>query len=182
MIRKEKDLDSVLIALPIPQNYPVSRACIEAGLNVLCEKPVGMDGEEADKALLLNKPGGPLFMTAENYEYHAGYRKLAALLEEGLIGRLHSIQFNVLQFMPVDNKYNKTEWRARNHYPGGYVLDGGVHFVHALQMLAGPVVSLYAKVESLNPQLGTGRYGIRPSDTRFRRCQRPEYGVAAQGG
>ena len=119
-----------------------------------------MTGEEAEKTLQLNRHDGPLFMTAENYQYHPGYLKLAELIEEGLIGRVHSMQWNILQFMPVDNKYNKTQWRSHNSYPGGYVLDGGVHFVHALQQLAGPVVTVYGKVGSINPLLGSADMGF----------------------
>jgi len=155
MIREKKDLDAVLIALPIPMNYPVSRACIDAGLAVFCEKPAGMNTEEAEKTLSLNRPEGPLFLTAENFHYHSLYNRAAALVREGKIGRLHSISWNVLQYMQTDNKYNKTPWRADNKYPGGYVMDGGVHFVHALQMLAGPVRTVYARTGSVEPGLGT---------------------------
>jgi len=160
MIEEMKGLEAVLVSLPIPLNYPVSKACIEAGLNVMCEKPAGVDSTEAEKTLELGRPGGPLFMTAENYEYYPAYIKAGELVRRGLIGRVHSLHWNVMQFMPVENKYNQTRWRNHNAYPGGYVMDGGVHFVHALQMIAGPVVSAFGKTASLNPQLGTMDMGF----------------------
>jgi len=160
MIEDVKDLEAVLVCLPIPLNYPVSKACIDAGLNVICEKPAGMNGSEAGLTLNLSKPGGPLFMTAENYEYHSAYTKARELVHQGLIGKIHSLHWNVLQFMPVENKYNQTRWRNHNAYPGGYVMDGGVHFVHALQMIAGPVKSVVGKTESINPLLGTMDMGF----------------------
>uniref|UniRef100_UPI002627E7A1 Gfo/Idh/MocA family protein n=1 Tax=Oceanispirochaeta sp. TaxID=2035350 RepID=UPI002627E7A1 len=82
------------------------------------------------------------------------------LCVSGLIGSVHSLQWNVLQFMGVDNKFNQTLWRNQNEYPGGYVMDGGVHFVHGLQMIAGPVTSLVAKTKSVNPLLGTMDMGF----------------------
>jgi predicted dehydrogenase len=119
-----------------------------------------MNGKEAAQTLELNQPGGPLFMTAENYEYHPAFRKARDLVRKGVIGTIHSLQWNVMNFMQVDNKYNQTRWRSHNKYPGGYVMDGGVHFVHALQMIAGPVVSVAAKTKSINPLLGNMDMGF----------------------
>jgi len=160
MFLAETELEAVLVALPIPMNYPVSRECIEAGLSVLCEKPAGINSAEAVKTLELNKPGGPVFMTAENYHYSPSVRKTVKLIQEGLIGTVHSIQWNVMQFMRVDNKFNKTVWRSHNEYPGGYVMDGGVHFVHAVQQIAGPVTRVYGRTRQINPGLGSSDMGF----------------------
>ncbi len=160
MIEKEPDLEAVLVSLPIPLNYPVSRDCVAAGLNVLCEKPAGINGSEAELTLELNRDKGPYFMTAENFQFHPGMLKAVELIHDDLIGELHSLQWNVFQFMKVDNKFNQTEWRNHNAYPGGYVMDGGVHFIHALQMLAGPVISVIGKTGSINPRLGTMDMGF----------------------
>jgi predicted dehydrogenase len=160
MIRKEKDLEAVLVSLPIPMNYPVSRQCIEAGLHVICEKPAGVDAKEAALTLELTQKDGPLFMTAENFQYYPGFKKASLLCQEGLIGKVHSLHWNVLQFLAVDNQYNQTQWRNHNEYPGGYVMDGGVHFVHALQMIAGSIDSVVAKTKSINSKLGTMDMGF----------------------
>ncbi len=155
MIVELTDLDAVFIALPIPLNHPVSKACCEAGLSVLCEKPAGMSTEEAEDTKTFSKTFGVTYMTAENYQYEPMLQKAAELIEAGLIGKLHSTSWNCLQFMAIDNKYNKTQWRANNAYPGGYVMDGGVHFVHALQMLSGPITRVYAQTDSIEQALGT---------------------------
>ena len=155
MIQEEKELDAVLIALPITMNHPVSEACCKAGLSVLCEKPAGMNREEAEDTGTFSSTYNVTYLTAENFQYDPKFVKVAALVREGIIGRLHSISWNLLSFMDKDNKYNKTQWRANNEYPGGYVLDGGVHFVHVLQAIAGPVHSVFAHTASIEKDLGT---------------------------
>lgn len=155
MIGKVKDLDAVLIALPITMNHPVSKACCKAGLSVICEKPAGMTIIEAEDTAGFSKDFGVTYMTAENFQYEPRFMKAAEMIQSGMIGNLHSIIWNVLSFMDKNNKYNKTQWRAHNEYPGGYVLDGGVHFVHALQMIAGPVKSVFAHTASVEKDLGT---------------------------
>lgn len=155
MIKEVGELDAVLIALPITLNHPVSKACCEAGLSVICEKPAGMSTEEAEDTADFSSRYGVTFMTAENFHFDPKFNKVAELVQSGLIGKLHSICWNLFSFMDKDNKYNKTRWRAHNEYPGGYVLDGGVHFVHALQMVAGPVKAVYARTASIEADLGT---------------------------
>lgn len=156
MIGKVKDLDAVLIALPIQLNFPVSKACCEAGLSVLCEKPAGMNNKEARETGGFSSKYGVTFMTAENFHYHPNFNKAAELVEQGLIGNIHSISWNTLNFVKSDNSYNQTAWRGADFtIPGGYVLDGGVHAVHALQMIAGPVKSVFAQVKSVDKNLGS---------------------------
>ncbi|MBI9099890.1 MAG: Gfo/Idh/MocA family oxidoreductase [Spirochaetaceae bacterium] len=155
MIGRVVGLDAVLIALPITMNHPVSRACCKAGLSVLCEKPAGMNNEEAEETSRFSAEYGVTYMTGENFHFEPRFRKAAELVKEGIIGKLHSTSWNLLSFMDKNNKYNKTQWRADNKYPGGYVLDGGVHFVHALQMIAGPVDSVFSHTASIDKDLGT---------------------------
>jgi len=155
MIKEIEDLDAVLIALPITMNHPVSKACCEAGLSVLCEKPAGMNNREAEETAGFSSRYGVTFMTAENFHFEPRFLKAAELVKQGVIGSLHSTSWNLLSFMDKNNKFDKTHWRANNEYPGGYVLDGGVHFIHALQMIAGPVRSVFAHTASIEKDLGT---------------------------
>ena len=155
MIKELKDLDAVLIALPIAMNHPVSKACCEAGLSVICEKPAGMNNREAVETGSFSSRYNVTYLTAENFQYEPRFNKASELVKNGTIGNLHSTSWNLLSFLDANNKFNKTQWRAHNEYDGGYVLDGGVHFVHALQMIAGPVKSVFAHTASIEKDLGT---------------------------
>lgn len=160
MIQQQKDLDAVLIALPILLNYPVSKAYLNAGIAVLCEKPAGSNATEAKKTLELVSSEKPLYMIAENFHFKKSSIKAKEIIESGQIGSLHSIQMNVFSFMQVDSKFNTTQWRRHNEYLGGYLMDGGVHNVHALQQIAGPVKNVMGRTLSINPSLGTDDLGF----------------------
>jgi len=150
----EAPLDAVLVCLPIGMNYPVSETAARAGKHVLCEKPAGASLDEARASVGLGARYGVTYMVAEDCHYTPCFTKAAELVRQGAIGRLVSISWSPLGFMPVDNKYARTEWRIHHDYPGGYLLDGGVHNIHVLQMLAGPVASVKAEVRSVEPRLG----------------------------
>ncbi|MDC7230670.1 MAG: Gfo/Idh/MocA family oxidoreductase [Sphaerochaetaceae bacterium] len=160
MLQKQKDLDAVLIALPIPLNYPVSKACLDAGIAVLCEKPAGANAAEAEKTMESVSSEKPLYMIAENHHFKNSIIKAKEIIESGQIGSLHSVQMNVFSFTEVDSKFNNTHWRQYNEYSGGYLMDGGVHYVHALQQIAGPVTKVMGSTLSINPKLGTNDLGF----------------------
>lgn len=160
MIKEQRDLDAVLIALPIPLNYPVSKACLDAGIAVLCEKPAGANIIEAERTIEFISPDKPLYMIAENFQFLPYISKVKEILESEKVGKLHSIQMNNFFFMEVDSKFNKTQWRCNNEYPGGYLLDGGVHNIHVLEQIAGPVENVMGRTLSINPKLGTHDLGF----------------------
>ncbi len=160
MIKEQKDLDAVLVSLPILLNYPVSKACLDAGIAVFCEKPAGANALEAEKTMEFISEDKPLYMVAENHHFTPSVTKAKQIIESGQIGKLHSMQMNVFFFMEVDNKFNKTQWRCNNEYPGGYLMDGGVHNVHVLQQIAGPVENVMGRTLCINPKLGTHDLGF----------------------
>src|SRR3954451_14442158 len=84
------DVDAVLISVPIPLLYEVARDALAAGKDVLCEKPAGVDAEQA-AAFLALAAGHPdrTFVVGENCFYRDDLRHARALLDDGAIGRLH---------------------------------------------------------------------------------------------
>jgi predicted dehydrogenase len=151
---EQDTVDAVLICLPIELNYQVSRAAISAGKHVLCEKPIGQSNEEAQAALGLGENHDVKYMVGENYHFVPSFAKAAHMVRRGAIGKTTVMIWNVMRFMGIHDKYNKTPWRPDHAYPGGYVLDGGVHYTHVLQMMAGRISSVSARTRSIEPGLG----------------------------
>ena len=56
------------------------------------------------------------------------------------------------------NKYYHTDWRRSGTFPGGFLLDGGVHHVAALRQVVGEIVSVSAEVRQV-------RADLPPADT-----------------
>ncbi|MFH1069461.1 MAG: Gfo/Idh/MocA family oxidoreductase [Candidatus Glassbacteria bacterium] len=150
----EAPVEAVLVCLPIELNFPASLAAARAGKHVLCEKPVGQSLEETHQAVELASRFGITYMVAEDCHFTPQFVKAAELARSGAVGRVRAIQWNVLNFLALSDKYAQTVWRTRHVYPGGYVLDGGVHFVHVLQMIAGRISRVRAETLSIEPGLG----------------------------
>ena len=151
---EEADVEAVLICMPIDMNYEVGSAAAAAGKHVICEKPLGASLDEARKAVDTPQKYGITYLLAENYHYHPTFSQAAELVEEGAIGNVEFMSWNAFRFMEKSNKYAHTSWRMNHKYPGGYVLDGGVHNTHVIQMVAGNVKAVTGLTRSVEPFRG----------------------------
>ena len=118
---KRDDVEVVLISLPIPLNLPVTRAALEAGKHVICEKPAGSnDAEGREYVELVAKYPQQTVLVAENWFYRDDLRFARSLLDDGAIGRMHLVAWRtVSQLIPREGQFSITPWRHHPGYEGG---------------------------------------------------------------
>lgn len=129
------DIHAVVIALPILVQPEVIKQCLLAGKHVLSEKPVAPTVAAATE--LVNwynttfPTHFPIWSIAENYRYQSSWTEAAKIAKERL-GGVRSFELRVMQRVE-GGKYWETEWRKVPGYQGGFVLDGGIHWIAALR-------------------------------------------------
>ena len=102
-------VDAVIIAVPDPFHAPLTRACLDAGLPVLCEKPLAptaVDVVRAHRAL-----ERPLLTVGFMRRFDPGYRAMRARLASGVDGALlmtHSVHRNVEAYPGQDSSATVT--------------------------------------------------------------------------
>ena len=155
LLRRE-DVDAVLVSLPIPLNYAVTRAALEAGKHVICEKPAGATEAEgrAFVELAAAHPARTVLI-AENWFYRDDLRLARSLLDDGRIGLLHLAAWRtVSQLVPRPGEFSSTPWRHRAEYDGGPHLDGGVHHIAQLRLLCGDADRVSGEIQDANAIFG----------------------------
>jgi predicted dehydrogenase len=155
LLRRD-DVDAVLVSLPIPLNLPVTRAALEAGKHVICEKPAGANEAEgrAFVELVAAHPGLTVLI-AENWFYRDDLRLARSLLDEGCIGRVHLVAWRyVSQLVPRAGDFSSTPWRHHAEYEGGPHLDGGVHHIAQLRLLCGDADRVSGEIQDANAIFG----------------------------
>ncbi|MBA3377677.1 MAG: Gfo/Idh/MocA family oxidoreductase [Chloroflexia bacterium] len=138
---ERSDVDAVLISLPIPMNYPVTKAALEAGKHVICEKPAGVNDAEARKFIeLVDQYPDLTVLITENSFYQDAARLARSLIDGGALGRIHLASWRtVSQLVPKEGQFSSTPWRHDPGYEGGPHLDAGVHHTAIIRLLCGDV-------------------------------------------
>lgn len=146
------DVQAVLITLPIPLLYETAKQSLEAGKHVVCEKPAGVDEEQAKAFVELGRrfPGQKLLL-AENMFYRDDLRLARSLLDVRAIGRPHLLAWRFAsQNVPRAGQFSSTPWRQKPQYRGGAQLDAGIHHVARLRLLLGEVATVSAVTQRAN--------------------------------
>lgn len=150
------DVDAVLISLPIPLQAQVLTHALEAGKHVLCEKPQAATFAEANTLWpVVTEHANRVLMIAENWFYRDDLRYAMRLLQQGEIGRVHTMSFRRLkQLIPRPDTFSSTPWRWQGAYEGGPHLDGGVHQIALVRMLMGDAERISGEVQDANETHG----------------------------
>jgi predicted dehydrogenase len=139
------DIEAVDILLPIDIMPDAVEQALRAGKHVISEKPVAPDVAIGRRLLAAcaNCPD-QVWMVAENWRYDPVWSQAATMIQNGDIGKPVMVHFAQHTDMTPANKYYHTDWRRSGTWPGGFLLDGGVHPISALRMLLGEVIGVTA--------------------------------------
>ncbi len=94
-------IDAVVLATPSGTHQAMAVAALEAGKDVLVEKPAATDVAGARALVEAAERGGRVLMVGHVLRYHPAVERLCALITEGAVGRLRSVQANRLDFRRV---------------------------------------------------------------------------------
>lgn len=147
---KNETLDGADICCPHGYHHVNAVACLNAGVNVLVEKPFGITIKASKAIIEAAKRNGKIAATAENVRRGLSQRTAHWLIHDlGLIGtpRLFFAQHASWQGPAKERRWH---WRIENRLGGGgMVMDSGAHYCDTLRYLFGDLESAYARVEQL---------------------------------
>jgi predicted dehydrogenase len=84
-------IEAVYVPLPNHLHAEWVRKAADAGKHILCEKPFGMNAEEARQSIAHAQARGVLVMEAFMYRFHPQWRRVRELVEIGEIGAVRTI-------------------------------------------------------------------------------------------
>ena len=145
-----QDLDAVYVATPNHLHRPAVVACAEAGLPILCEKPLAATFADADAMIDACKRSGTLFGSAFDQRHHPAHHAIRTAVAAGAIGTVTAIRIVYGCWLGRDwvggASWPGENWRIDlRQAGGGAVMDlapHGLDLVHAL--LGEEVVDLRA--------------------------------------
>ncbi len=132
-------LDAAFIITPHAYHHNQAKACMEAGLDVLLEKPMVINADEALSLIDTRNRTGRLLVVAFPGSLSPNVRTAVALLRSGAFGRLITISGVVWQnWGPM----TVGTWRQQPEISGGgFLFDTGAHLLNTVVDLAGEDVT-----------------------------------------
>ena len=96
----------VVIATPAETHYELVRQALQAGKDVLCEKPLALTYEQGAELVRLAERQGRILMVGHVLEYHPGIVRLLELVRDGELGKVRYIYSNRLSLGKVRREEN----------------------------------------------------------------------------
>jgi len=93
----EQRLDLVAIATPNHTHFEIARAFVEAGFNVMCDKPMTIDLEQARELARIVGRSGVIFAVMHTYTGYPLVRQARDMIRAGLLGEIHAVRVCYLQ-------------------------------------------------------------------------------------
>jgi predicted dehydrogenase len=137
LLRRE-DIEAVNVILPVQVQPASLELALQSGKHVVSEKPIARSTAEG-KRLMEQHTSGSVWMVAENFRYQASFVKAAELVAGGAIGKPVLANWTMYIALNPGDKYYETFWRRAGDFPGGFLLDGGVHWASVFRMVIGEV-------------------------------------------
>ena len=163
---EDREVELVTIAVPNNFHKELAIACLRAGKNVVCEKPVTMNAGELEEIMAVAQETGKLFSVHQNRRWDKDYRIVRKLIEDGKLGTPYFIESRV-----QGSRGAMYGWRGYKVNGGGMVLDWGVHLLdQMMDMIHSPVVSVDAHLQTVFSE---------EVDDNIKRFLRFENGVSA---
>jgi scyllo-inositol 2-dehydrogenase (NADP+) len=135
----DESIELVTIATPNDFHRPLAIAAMEAGKNVISEKPVTMTSENLQAMIDASQRTGKIFSVHQNRRWDEDFLIVKKLYDENALGRVFNIESRVQGSRGIPG-----DWRSKKLPGGGMVLDWGVHMLdQLLQIVKEDVVSVY---------------------------------------
>jgi len=94
---EDERIDFVSIATPNFTHFPIAKAALEAGFNVVCDKPMTFDLTQAEELARVVENSGAVFALTHNYTGYPLVRQLREMILSGDLGEIQAIRSSYIQ-------------------------------------------------------------------------------------
>ncbi|MDA1191689.1 MAG: Gfo/Idh/MocA family oxidoreductase, partial [Candidatus Poribacteria bacterium] len=143
MLSRE-DLDGVDICSPHGYHHINAIKCLDMGINVIVEKPIGVTVKATHAIMEASKRNHRIAATAEQIRRMPSRRAAKWAFEKGMIGEVRQF-FSQQAGWSDHNPTDRWHWRLDlNLGGGGMVMDSGAHYCDTIRWLFGDPETVYA--------------------------------------
>lgn len=145
MLTEHPELELISIATESGKHAAIALDCIDAGVNVIIEKPMAMSMVDADEIIRRSEEKGVLVSACHQNRFNVAVQKTRAALEAGRFGKLSHGSIHV-RWNRNKGYYDQASWRGTWAEDGGCLMNQCIHGIDLLRwMMGGELVSVYGQ-------------------------------------
>jgi len=145
-------IDAVHICTPNQLHYEMVKTALQAGIHVVCDKPLAMNSSQGQELVKLASASGLVHAINFNLRYYPLVHHMKSLFSQGKVGPLYSVQGSYLQdWLLLDTDYN---WRLEKDQSGNSkaVADIGSHLLDLIEYVTGDhITDICADFKTAHP-------------------------------
>ncbi|QCB96153.1 oxidoreductase [Arthrobacter sp. PAMC25564] len=149
IIELNGELDLLVLGTPPATHYPLAKAALEAGLDVVVDKPFTVRSAEGQELIGLAARLGRVLTVFQNRRWDGDFLTVRGLLESGSLGAVTRFESRFERWSPEVTKAWKAAATADEG--GGVLFDLGTHLLDQALQLFGPATVTHAELNARRP-------------------------------
>lgn len=144
LLAAEKEIDVVSICSPNGLHAAHSIQALNAGVHVLCEKPMAISVYDCGEMIKAAEKANKRLFAIKQNRFNPPVEAVKRVIEEGRLGRIYSVQLSC--FWNRNEDYYANSWKGTKDMDGGTLFTQFSHFVDLLYWLVGDVKNTTALI------------------------------------
>ncbi|WP_025996168.1 Gfo/Idh/MocA family protein [Pseudomonas viridiflava] len=138
--RRPDGIEAISVATPNGTHFSITKAALEAGLHVVCEKPLCFTLEEAETLREISRANQRIVGVTYGYAGHQLIEQARQMIAAGELGEIRMVHMQFahgFHSAPVETQNQATQWRVDPRTAGpSYVLgDVGTHPLYIAEVM-----------------------------------------------
>ena len=143
------DIDLIVISTPNNYHFSMAKQALEAGKNVIVEKPMGITANEGEMLCQLAKEKKLLLSPYQNRRFDNDFLTVKDLIETDQLGEIYDYEVHYDRYI---TKPSAKKWKAEGGKGINILYDLGVHIIDQAYTLFGMPDEVYADFRKLRPE------------------------------
>lgn len=144
MLAIHPELELVAIATESGKHAQIALDCIDAGVNVIIEKPMAMSMADADEIIRRADKKGVKVSACHQNRFNVAVQKTRTALDEGRFGKMSHGSIHV-RWNRNQDYYTQAPWRGTWEQDGGCLMNQCIHGIDLLRWMMGEPTTVFAQ-------------------------------------
>lgn len=144
-VLSDPKVDLVTIAVPNDFHKEIAIAALDAGKNVISEKPVTLSSADLSEMIDASERNHRVFSVHQNRRWDVDFLAMKKIYDSGELGKVFNIESRIHGSRGIPS-----DWRGEKEHGGGMLYDWGVHLVdQILQIFKADIKTVYCRFDHL---------------------------------